>query len=89
MTEFTEEQELEIQKRITEAKQQQAILEQWTIAEDTLRRLLIATVEQQIVNGLLHPFHRKVAETMYSINITGRNFTQQPPEHKDEAPKQD
>jgi hypothetical protein len=88
MTEFTEEQEAEIQKRISEAKQQQATLEQWTIMEDTLRRLLRATVAQHIASGLLHPFSREVAESMYSNAITGRPFTQ-PPEPKDEAAKQD
>jgi hypothetical protein len=88
MTDFTEEQEAEIQKRIAEAKQQTALLEQWSIMEDTLRRILRITVEQQVAAGILHPFSREVAVTMYSINITGRNFTQQQ-EQKDEAPNKD
>ena len=84
MIELTEE---EFQKKIDDARQKQAALEQWTIAEDTLRRLLKVTVEQQIAAGILHPFHRDVATTMYSNAIVGRNFPQQQ-EPQDEAPKQ-
>jgi hypothetical protein len=85
MTEYTDE---ELKAIITKAKQDAANLEQWTIAEDTCRRILRAAVAQQIAAGLIHPFHQNVAETMYSNAIVGRTFTQ-PQEKKDEAPNQD
>ena len=65
MSEFTQEQEAEIQKRINEAK----VMEQWTIAEDTLRRDLLARTEQMIAQGLWHPFLRDIAKTMFSLAI--------------------
>lgn len=68
MTDFSEEQEMEIQKRINDAR----VLEQWTIAEDTLRRNLYADTRNKVELGLLHKFHLEVAETMYSAAITGR-----------------
>ena len=86
MTEYTED---ELAAIILKAKQEAAQLEQWTIMEDTLRRILRATVEQQVTNGILHPFARDVAATMYSNAIIGRTFTQQPQEPKDETAKQD
>jgi hypothetical protein len=85
MTEYTED---EIKEIVLKAKQEAANLEQWTIAEDTCRRILRAAVAQQIAAGLIHPFHQNVAETMYSNAIVGRTFTQ-PQEKKDEAPKSD
>ena len=85
MTEYTDE---ELKAIVLKAKQEAANLEQWTIAEDTCRRILRAAVAQQIANGLIHQFHQTVADTMYSNAIVGRTFTQ-PPEKKDEAPKQD
>ena len=80
MTEYTEDQIKEI---VSKARQDAANLEQWTIAEDTCRRVLRAAVAQQVAAGLLHPFHQNVAETMYSNAIVGRTFTQTP-EKKDE-----
>ena len=85
MTEYTDDQIKEI---VLKAKQDAANLEQWTIAEDTCRRVLRATVAQQVAAGLLHPFIRDVAETMYSNAIVGRTFTQKQ-EKPDEVPNQD
>jgi rhamnogalacturonyl hydrolase YesR len=85
MTEYTDEQIAELIKK---AREESAVLEQYTIAEDTLRRSLRALTAQQVASGLWHPFLKEVAETMYSDAIKGRNFTQ-PQEQKDEVPEQD
>jgi hypothetical protein len=80
MTEYTDEQ---IQELIIKSRQEAAALEQWTIAEDTLRRALQAYAAQQVATGVWHPFLKEVAKSMYSVAIKGRNFTQ-PQEQKDE-----
>lgn len=85
MTDYTDEQ---IQKMLTKARQDAAELEQWTIAEDTLRRALQAYAAQQVATGVWHPFLKEVAKSMYSVAVQGRNFTQ-PQEQKDEVPKPD
>ncbi len=80
MIEFTEEEEIEIQKRVAEAKD----LERWMNAEDTIRRLIIANVKQQVTAGLLHPFHNQVAETMVSGAILREPVRQSTENPKDE-----
>jgi hypothetical protein len=86
MTEYSDEQ---IQELIQKAKQEAAALEQWTIAEDTVRRFLKDSAQKLIQQGIWHPFLAQVCDTMYSVNITGRNFNQQQPEKPDEVPQQD
>jgi hypothetical protein len=68
--EFTAEQEASIQKRIESAKKEAALLEQLTIAEDTIRRDLIIRAEQMVAQGVWHPFLKEVARTMYSSAIS-------------------
>jgi len=68
--EFTAEQEKEIHRRIETAKKEAALLEQLTIAEDTIRRDLIIRAEQMVAQGIWHPFLKDVAKTMYSSAIS-------------------
>ena len=86
MAEYTDEQ---IQEIIQKAKQEAAALEQWTIAEDTIRRDLMARTNQMIAQGIWHPFLKDVAASMYSVNITGRNFSQKQEPASDEVSQQD
>ena len=94
MTEFTPEQEAEIQKRIDEARKQQSEMEQYRISGDQFFRESLANMDMKVRQGVYDPFVLNVGKTQYNAFLS-QFFPQapapdQPPEGAvDDPTKQD
>ena len=65
MTDFTPEQELEIQKRIEAAKADQKLLEQYRLAADQGYRLAITHIDAMAAQGSCSPYVKEVMVDQY------------------------
>lgn len=83
MTEFTEEQEKEIQERILKAQQESRAKEQWVIAGDQFYRESIIAVASKVQQGIYDPFILDVGKSLYT-SFRKSNFIQQQENVKDE-----
>lgn len=89
MTEFTPEQEAEIQKRIMQAKQETNARAQWAIAGDQFFREALTAVAMKIHQQVYDPYVLDVGKSMYSA-FREAHFTAAPQqEQNDEVPNKD
>lgn len=66
MTEFTAEQEAEIQKRIEAAKAEQKQFEQYRIAGDQFYRMALANMAMLVNNGTCNAYVHEVGKNEYA-----------------------
>jgi len=90
MSDFTPEQEAEIQKRIEIAKQEQRALEQYRISGDMFYREGLASVTMKAQQGIISPFVLEVGKDQYN-RFLATFFPQgaPAPEQKDEGAEDD
>jgi hypothetical protein len=78
MTDFTPEQEAEIQKRIDAAKAEQKQLEQYRLAADQFYRLSLVHIESLAAQGACSPYVKEVGLDQYRVFLV-RFFPQGAP----------
>ena len=67
MTDFTPEQEAEIQKRVDAARQEQMRIEQYRLAGDQFYRTALTVLAERAQSGAVDPFVLEVGKNQYSV----------------------
>ena len=87
MTDFTPEQEAEIQKRVDAARQEQMRIEQYRLAGDQFYRTALTILAERAQSGAVDPFVLEVGKNQYSVFLAQffPKAEQQKPEEKGAA----